>query len=75
MNEEKEERAQAFKNACNKIPKGVYSSFKEEMIREMEWGTQTFWNKMSGRHKIKGSEMIAAKVIFAKYGVTLNDTK
>ena len=67
--EKRKQQADAFRDAYNKIPRGIYLDVKDELLREFGWSQSLLYMRLSGERKIKETEIPIIKMIFAKYEI------
>ena len=65
----RKQRTDTFREAYNKIPRGIYLDVKDKLLSELGWSQSLLYMRLSGARSVQASELPVIRIIFARYGI------
>jgi hypothetical protein len=65
----RKQNTDAFREAYNKLPRGVYLDVRNQLIRDLGWSQSLLYMRLSGAKGILEPELPVVRELFKKYGI------
>ena len=69
LNQIRKQYCDAFREAYNKLPRGVYLDVRNQLMKDLGWSQSLLYMRLSGAKGILDPEVPVIKEIFTKYGI------